>query len=438
MSLEEATKCVESGASIIIRQVVSLERKLKVRDLMKKRYADKQYPDEFIFRRKCIVVFQRLDGVDVLLFAMYVYEHGADNPAPNTNVAYISYLDSVHFMRPEKLRTFVYREILVAYLDYVRQKGFVSVHVWACPPKEGDDYIFSVKPKDQKTPSDARLCEWYAKMLKQCQGLRICGRVTNMYDLYCTDTKLDATSVPYLEGDYFPQEAERIIKLIEEEKIIKLIEAGSEKKGGAHGKKKKKEPEKSSVVDGSGHLDSGDCDEVMVKLGEKFKTIEKESFIVAFLNSPSPHEGDVVAPNKFRLEHAAGSRKRAGIRNTSELEQTQRTIKVIDDDTEDLDCEFFTSRQEFLGWSRDNHCQFNELRRAKHSSMMLLWYLHKYIQESPSPPSVLVQADSNKENEVVSCYDDDNDAVGVKPAQPRMKGSAADRQHPDRRRGCRR
>jgi E1A/CREB-binding protein len=373
---------------------------------MKKRYAHKSYPDEFLYRRKCILVFQRLDGVDVLLFAMYVYEHGEDNPAPNTKVGYISYLDSVHFMRPKKIRTFVYRHILVAYLDYLRQKGFATAHVWACPPKEGDDYILNAKPKEQKTPSEADLIRWYKEMLQECQTRDICGLVTNVYDEYFTDKTLDATAVPYLEGDYFPKMVEDIIKKI--------------------GKKTKKR------------------DEVMKKLDEEIKTMEKDSMIVAFLNCPSPHEGDVVAPNKFRLENAAGSMLRASIRN--QLQQTQCSIKIIDDDMVDLDCEFFNSRQEFLGLSRDNQYQFSELRRAKHSSMMLLWHLHnpspaEYIQESLSPPSVLIQADSNKENEVGSCDDDDNDDVGVKPVQPRMKdprSPAVDRQRPDHRRGHRR
>eukprot|EP00957_Ditylum_brightwellii_P046137 3500348-Ditylum_brightwellii.AAC.1 len=69
---------------IIIRQVTSTDRKLEVRERMKRRYAHKNYPDEFPFRCKCIVVFQKLDGVDVILFALYVYEHDAKNPAPNT------------------------------------------------------------------------------------------------------------------------------------------------------------------------------------------------------------------------------------------------------------------------------------------------------------------------------------------------------------------
>lgn len=38
-------------------------------------------------------------------------------------------------------------------------------HIWACPPSEGDDYIFHCHPIEQKIPKPKRLQEWYKKML---------------------------------------------------------------------------------------------------------------------------------------------------------------------------------------------------------------------------------------------------------------------------------
>ena len=46
-------------------------------------------------------------------------------------------------------------------------------------------------------------------------------------------------------------------------------------------------------------------------------------------------------------------------------------IKVINDDSEELDCKFLNNRQDFSNICRGNHYQFDELCRAKHSSMMV-------------------------------------------------------------------
>jgi len=407
ISMEDALKQVNEGGPVIIRQVTSMDRKHEVRERMKKRYEHKNYPDEFPFRCKCIVVFQHIGGVDVVLFALYLYEHGEDNPAPNKRCVYISYLDSVHFMRPRRMRTVVYHEILISYLDYARQRGFATAHIWACPPLKGDDYIFYAKPEDQKTPRDSRLRQWYIDMLVECQNRNIVGKLTNMYDLYFANESLDATAVPYLEGDYFPGEAENIIKVLEE---------GGGKKGGNGGKKKKNQSKAKSrggtrstgvdeealiasgMMDGVKNLEELDRDQVMVKLGETIQPM-KESFIVAFLTWSGAKKEEMEVPEsvlKYRDEHpeemvpsVSGNKRDAGgetVGSSGPVDSSGRPIKVIDDDIEDLDCEFLNNRQAFLNLCRGNHYQFDELRRAKHTSMMVLWHLHnrnepKFVQQ---------------------------------------------------------
>lgn len=51
--------------------------------------------------------------------------------------------------------------------------SYTTGHIWACPPSEGDDYIFHCHPADQKIPKPKRLQEWYKKMLDKAVAERI-------------------------------------------------------------------------------------------------------------------------------------------------------------------------------------------------------------------------------------------------------------------------
>lgn len=46
-------------------------------------------------------------------------------------------------------------------------------HIWACPPSEGDDYIFHCHPIEQKIPKHKRLVDWYKKMLDKAVRDRV-------------------------------------------------------------------------------------------------------------------------------------------------------------------------------------------------------------------------------------------------------------------------
>lgn len=312
----------DGGGQIYVRQVASMSRTLDVRTRMKKRYSFKDYPSEFKYRCKCIVVFQNLDGVDVILFGLYVYEHDDTNAPPNQRTVYVSYLDSVHYMRPRRMRTFVYHELLISYLDYVRCKGYNTAHIWACPPLKGDDYILFAKPEDQKIPKDDRLRQWYQDMLKDSQRRGVVGNVTNAYDLYFASGKNDATILPYMEGDYFPAEMENIIKDMEEGKALSKAPIKASKKGKNDKKKAKagaRGGTRSSGIDkellsASGivpegmdvkSLKEGGKDWVMKKLGETIHPM-RESFLVAYLNWHGQSDENLVVPKdiqEYREKH---------------------------------------------------------------------------------------------------------------------------------------
>ncbi|TMS23874.1 CREB-binding protein [Larimichthys crocea] len=163
----------EAG-EVFVRVVASSDKTVEVKPGMKARFVDTgEMPETFPYRTKALFAFEEIDGVDVCFFGMHVQEYGSECPFPNTRRVYISYLDSIHFFRPRILRTAVYHEILIGYLEYVKKLGYAQGHIWACPPSEGDDYIFHCHPPDQKIPKPKRLQEWYRKMLDKAFAERI-------------------------------------------------------------------------------------------------------------------------------------------------------------------------------------------------------------------------------------------------------------------------
>lgn len=217
----------EAGAGEVhIRVVSSSDKNVEVKPGMKSRFVDNnEMMNDFPYRAKALFAFEEVDGIDVCFFGMHVQEYGSECPAPNTRRVYIAYLDSVHFFRPKQYRTAVYHEILLGYMDYAKQLGYTMAHIWACPPSEGDDYIFHCHPPEQKIPKPKRLQEWYKKMLDKGMIERIIQDYKDILKQAVEDKLTSATELPYFEGDFWPNVLEESIKELDQEEEEKRKQA---------------------------------------------------------------------------------------------------------------------------------------------------------------------------------------------------------------------
>lgn len=242
--------CANAERTIVVRIISDCNRFFKVPEVVRTHFrmaADEMEtsaghgtalpPTKVNYRSKAIALFQKVDGLDVCIFCMYVQEYSGDDEYDSTTTdvvvrqnkrVYIAYLDSVEHFRPRPCRTSVYHEMLVSYLATARKRGFETAHIWACPPARGNSFVFWNHPASQRTPSRERLVAWYHGALSRAID---CGIVTDVKSLYETDFEQCVSTVektedvsedatlgnsgrmlcpPLLEGDFWMEEAARV------------------------------------------------------------------------------------------------------------------------------------------------------------------------------------------------------------------------------------
>jgi E1A/CREB-binding protein len=168
---------------VTIRVLTSNKKLCEVKSQLKKYYPN-QLVNDYPYRTQAIFAFQEIEGVDVVFFGMYVQEYDEHCPAPNTRRVYISDFDTVNFFRPEIYQTNVYHEILIGYLDYAKQHGYIYAHIWAFPASQGIDYIFHRHPPEQHMLKTKHMYDWCKKMLDKAILERIVINYKVKYFLY--------------------------------------------------------------------------------------------------------------------------------------------------------------------------------------------------------------------------------------------------------------
>ncbi|KAG5183287.1 histone acetylation protein-domain-containing protein [Tribonema minus] len=177
-------------AVVPVNETVSFDVPAIVRQRCAASSADQvPLPETIPSTNKCICIYQVQEGQAVLLMVLYCHEYGKDAPACNAGRVYMSYLDTVALAKPAEARTTIYQEVVAAYMDWVRRRGFSFMHLWSWPPAKGDEYILVGHPLCQGTLPQPALLQWYRKLLARCKDeLGLVADVTNAYDQYYVES----------------------------------------------------------------------------------------------------------------------------------------------------------------------------------------------------------------------------------------------------------
>ena len=257
---------------------------------------------------------------------------------------------------------------------------------------------------------------WYHQVLDKAKTEGIVIRTNTLYDEYFNTEgasaevrhRADPLNVPYFEGDYVPGEIENIIKQLNE-KGIKHVEGAEDEvmKRLKHkiGKMKDnfivlhlRSRRFAAAVENGEDVSSWpeDSDEELIR-SKRAKISGKEAH-PSWSDGPSlldngaekeaDQDGDAKSNDSaFEGNKLVSSDSQQGKRPfddiepaiSSHLAKLDRQATVVRDTKEvdpSLESDLFESRQQFLNYCQTNHCQFDELRRAKHSTLLILFQLH--------------------------------------------------------------
>lgn len=391
------------------------------------------YPKEVSYTSKAIYLFQQSSasaGLDVCLFGMYVQEYDDTcELLSNRRKVYIAYLDSVRYLYPATIRTSVYHYILLGYLDYVRKRGFHHAHIWSCPPQRSVSYIFWYHPLTQRTPNAEHLRQWYQKMLELAKEHQVIANWTTFYERYF-EPKAKSPEVksesedptlkheangdssdeegwpmaeipPCFEGDIWPAEADRLIRL--------KVKLAKESKKTFHKKSKSKsKSKKSKTSSGLPSLRTSSTAAAVAAAAAASSTtimdIRSSNYGIGCDIFASP---STFSYHNYKAQLESKQSAHQPITNylsvreffdaaTTSIKAFQHDILVVDliplsdargktsksysmpvDPDVDVNdkSRFIATRHAFYQLCAHSSYQFDSLRRVKHTTMMVLYHL---------------------------------------------------------------
>ncbi|KAF1749385.1 hypothetical protein GCK72_025853 [Caenorhabditis remanei] len=170
----------------------------------------KKYSNMMNYVSRALHVYQRVDEVDVITFAIYTQEYHFQKEDDKWCV--IDYIDSLPYFKKFNgvQKKEIHRLLIHSYFEYMGGLGFRKAHLWSNPPPKGDDYVFNIHPFDQPFLDFTQLIAWYHKLLKDGKDKKILAKFTNFQEAKCQFVK--PIDIPVFVGSlwyYVFQEAKK-------------------------------------------------------------------------------------------------------------------------------------------------------------------------------------------------------------------------------------
>eukprot|EP00041_Stephanoeca_diplocostata_P024995 m.644358 g.644358 ORF g.644358 m.644358 type:complete len:981 (+) comp22648_c0_seq2:318-3260(+) len=355
------------GQRVCVRVVEFEQETVERKPLLKEKYPD--VPSSFAYIKKIVLCFMDIEGRPVCFFAMVLHEYGQDCAEPNRGRAYLSLLDSVKLpktMLPSTYRTAIYHSIVRGYLREAGTRGFKACHIYTCPPRKGQNYIFPFKPDDQKEISVVRLRKWYADLLTSsitCDPPAIRG-FKNIGEVF---PKPSLVEIPYFDGDNWPDILEDILKIDQkvkdQEKMQQEISDNVERIAAEIARTREVEPKHVKPRPLAAGYYEG-----MVPPKKKRKVEPKRPVKPKLTLDQRMHMVLSSSKRDFLVVEL--------INNSADSESAQPATATVSRDP-DLDVDLPTIGGEHTvgTWLRSEKLEFSSLRHAKFSTMLLVYAL---------------------------------------------------------------
>lgn len=242
-------------------------------------------------------------------------------------------------------------------------------HIWACPPSEGDDYIFHCHPTEQKIPKPKRLQDWYKKMLDKGIIERVVLDYKDIHKQAFEDHIKSPAELPYFEGDFWPNVMEESIKELDQEE---------------EEKRKQEEAALAAAEAAQAAIRNDDEEELCVdgkKKGQKKQKAKNKN--KSQVKNKSKNKNSAQCCNDLAQKIFVTMEKHKDVFFVVRLHSAQSAVSLpkIQDPDPTIVCDLMDGRDAFLTLASEKHLEFSSLRRAKFSTMTMLYELHNQGQD---------------------------------------------------------